>query len=189
MATRVGKESGAQWCGRAEVAGDGVRSCDWVGCDDQGLYRAPWSRDELRRYRWFCLEHVRSYNRSWNYYQGMNEEQVEADLRRDTVWGRPSWPLGSCEYGPHVGSARFRDAFGFFEDGPRVAPKRPETAEERAMASLQLTAPVTAADVKARYKQLVKLHHPDANGGDKAAEEKFKEISEAYRIVMGSLTR
>ena len=56
------------------------------------------------------------------------------------------------------------------------------------MATLDLTPPVTIVDLKARYKQLVKRYHPDANGGDKASEEKFKDISEAYRIVMGSLT-
>jgi curved DNA-binding protein CbpA len=56
------------------------------------------------------------------------------------------------------------------------------------MATLDLTPPVTIVALKTRYKKLVKLYHPDANGGDKAAEEKFKDISEAYRIVMGSLT-
>jgi len=187
MTHNAGKGPRQQWYRPVEAPAGQVRSCDWAGCDDEGLYRAPWSRDELERYRWFCLEHVRTYNRSWNYYQGMDEQQVETDLRRDTVWRRPSWPFGSREYGPSFGTGRIRDGFGFFDDGPHVAPKRPETAEERALATLDLTAPVTVVVVKARYKQLVKLHHPDANGGDKAAEEKFKEISEAYRIVMRSL--
>jgi DnaJ-class molecular chaperone len=41
--------------------------------------------------------------------------------------------------------------------------------------------------VKARYKELVKRHHPDANGGDKSAEERFKTVSEAYRTLMSTL--
>ena len=60
------------------------------------------------------------------------------------------------------------------------------TAEERALVVLDLRPPVTIAIVKMRYKELVKLHHPDANGGDKASEERFKQISEAYRTVMNS---
>ena len=52
---------------------------------------------------------------------------------------------------------------------------------------MDLDPPVTVEIVKARYKKLVKRHHPDANGGDKAAEEKFKQISEAYRTIMRSL--
>ena len=61
------------------------------------------------------------------------------------------------------------------------------TAEERALVILDLRPPVSVAIVKTRYKELVKRHHPDANGGDKAAEERFKQISEAYRTVMNSL--
>jgi hypothetical protein len=187
MAYNTGRRTRQEWRGPAEAPAGETRSCEWTGCGDEGLYRAPWSRDQLSRYRWFCLEHVRSYNRSWNYYEGMDDRQVEADVRRDTVWQRPSWPLGSRRHGAGFRRARFSDGFGFFDDGACEAPKRPTTAEERAMAVLDLSPPVTIAAVKARYKQLVKLYHPDANGGDKAAEEKFKDVSEAYRIVMGSL--
>ena len=187
MAYNAGKRTRQEWLAPEEVPADDARSCEWTGCGDEGLYRAPWSRDELRRYRWFCLEHVRTYNKTWNYYAGMDDHQVEADVRRDTVWRRPSWPLGSRQHGSGFRAGRISDGFGFFDDGPHEAPKRPAPAEERAMAALDLTPPVTIAAVKTRYKQLVKLHHPDANGGDKVAEEKFKEVSEAYRIVMGSL--
>jgi hypothetical protein len=188
MAYNTGKRTRQEWRDPVEAPANGARSCEWAGCGDEGLYRAPWSRDELQRYRWFCLEHVRTYNKSWNYYAGMDDYQVEADVRRDTVWQRPSWPLGSRHHGPGFRPGRISDGFGFFDDGPYPTPKRPATAEERAMATLDLTPPVTIVALKARYKQLVKLYHPDANGGDKAAEEKFKDISEAYRIVMGSLT-
>ena len=187
MAYYAGKRARKAWSDPVEAPAGEVRLCEWPGCRNEGLYRAPWSRDELQRYRWFCLEHVRAYNKSWNYYDGMDDDEVEADVRRDTVWQRPSWPMGSRQQDRGYGPGRIRDGFGFFDDGPHEAPKRPVTAEERAMAALDLSPPVTISMVKARYKKLVKIHHPDANGGDKAAEEKFKEISEAYRIVMDSL--
>ena len=71
-----------------------VRNCDWPGCNDDGLHRAPKSRDELNSYHYFCKIHVRQYNKGWNYYIGMSDAEVEEDVRKDTVWHRPSWPLG-----------------------------------------------------------------------------------------------
>ena len=59
--------------------------------------------------------------------------------------------------------------------------------EEEALVVLDLTPPVTVGTVKARYKQLVKRHHPDLNGGDKASEEMFKRINQAYHVIMQSL--
>ena len=72
------------------------RACDWPGCDGAGQHRAPRSRLEIRSYHWFCRDHARQYNAGWNYYTGMSDAEVEADVRRDTVWERPSWPLGGA---------------------------------------------------------------------------------------------
>ena len=78
-------------------ADTGVRTCDWPGCTEDGEHRAPKARDRLREYHWFCMDHVRVYNKRWNYYQGMSELEIEDDKRHDTVWNRPSWPLGDSE--------------------------------------------------------------------------------------------
>ena len=64
------------------------------GCEALGEYRAPKSRRNLGDYWWFCLEHVRAYNSTWDYYKGMSPGEIEAQLRADTAWQRPSWPLG-----------------------------------------------------------------------------------------------
>lgn len=174
--------------GAAPANGSGERRCcEWIGCDRDGVYRAPQSRRQLHRYWWFCLEHVREYNAAWNYYAGMSDSEVEADIRSDTVWQRPSWPLGAKLRVCGWQSARIRDPFGTFEQARPSPDRQPVTAEERALVVLELRPPITVAIVKTRYKELVKRHHPDANGGDKAAEERFKQISEAYRTVMNSL--
>lgn len=162
------------------------RACDWPGCAENGAFRAPRSRGELRKYWWYCMEHIRQYNRAWNYYSGMTDEEVEADVRKDTVWHRPSWPFGSPPKACSFNSNQFRDGFGLFGAGEAHVPNRPETPEARALVILDLSPPVTVAILKARYKELVKRHHPDANGGDKAAEEKFKEINEAYQTVLNT---
>jgi len=181
-----------------------VRGCDHPGCPATGEYRAPKSRDALSDYYWFCLDHVREYNRAWNYYAGLNDDEVETLVRSDTIWQRRTWPFGSWA----EREARLRDAidreFGFGgEQSGRTGERagaagngrdgrkrgRPATEEERALAVLDLEAPVDFATVKARYKTLVKRHHPDANGGDRAAEERLKAINQAYGVLRAGLGR
>lgn len=173
-----------------------MRRCDVDGCACDGEYRAPKSRDRLNDYYWFCLDHVREYNRGWDYYAGMAPEEIEAQVRSDTTWNRPTWRLGQRGATTVRGERDFRihDPFGFFaEDGgpfsgsTQAPPKRrPQSPEERALALFDLDHPVTLETVKMRYKALVKLHHPDANGGDKAAEERLKLINEAYATLRQS---
>jgi DnaJ-like protein len=163
------------------------RGCDRPGCTGGGEYRAPRSRADLNTYFWFCLEHVREYNAAWNYYAGMSENEIEAEIRNDTTWQRPSWPLGARFSSLH---GRLRDDFGFFgadEDG-RAAPakKRMLSPEEQALLVFEIEPPFTLVRLKARYKELVKLHHPDAHGGDKEAEEKLKVINLAYSTLKAS---
>lgn len=170
------------------------RVCEHPGCAESGEYRAPVARDRLSEYYWFCLDHVREYNRGWDYFAGMDEAEIESQRRNDTVWQRPSWPLG--RFGERA--ARYReqihDGFGFFSEGPAgpggSAPHRqtrPMSEEEKALALLDLEHPVTFADVRARYRALVKKLHPDANGGDPEAEELLKRVNQAYAALKVSL--
>jgi hypothetical protein len=166
------------------------RRCDHPGCTQAAEHRAPRARDRLDEYYWFCLAHVRAYNSSWDYYAGMQPEEIEAELRKDTTWQRPTWPLGR-----QGASRRFAfavdDPFDLFAGDEAEAearkPRVPATPEEEAMTLLELTPPLTPAGLKARYKELVKRHHPDANGGDKDAEERFKKINQAYQTLKTSL--
>lgn len=180
----------------------GARLCEWPGCRDEGEHRAPRSREELNAYRWFCLDHVRQYNKSWNYYEGMSDDEVEEDLRRDTVWNRPTWQLGT-NLGPDAFD-RANDPFNLFNEsnpggkGARDAEKngqngdnqtmRPPVSaeEERAYRTLELNYPLSIDEVKNRYKSLVKEHHPDANEGAKESEERLKEINQAYAVLRAS---
>lgn len=160
--------------------------CEWPGCAGEGEHRAPLARDRLDQYRWFCLDHVREYNRNWDYYRGMTQAEIEADLRRDTVWQRPTWPLGGGR--PRRPNWRIHDGFGFFTDEPEQkgrenARSATEAAHVRALAVFDLEPPVTFERLRSRYLTLVKQHHPDANGGDKAAEERLKSINEAYATL------
>ena len=165
-----------------------LRACDHPGCTNGGEHRAPRSRADLDSFYWFCLDHVRAYNAAWNYYAGMSEAEIEAEIRHDTTWQRPTWPFGSRYSAAH---AHIRDAFGFFSEGEgekrerreESAKKRPLTVQEQALQVFELETPFTLVRLKARYKELVKANHPDAHGGDKAAEERLKIINQAYSTL------
>ena len=166
------------------------RVCEAPGCRLAGEFRAPRARDRLNEYRWFCLEHVREYNKKWDYFKGLGADQIEAHIRADTTWRRPVWPLG----GRRNGGTQIHDPFDLSEEAglaekppPRMDGSEQLTpAERNAMGVLELSWPTTRADVKSRYKELVKIHHPDANGGAREAEEKLKEINVAYSTLRAS---
>jgi hypothetical protein len=171
------------------------RRCDVPGCPHDGAYRAPKSRDSLRDYFWFCLDHVRAYNAAWDFYKGMSPGQIEAHMRDDTGWQRPTWPLGRLGGGmPEEDFISDRlDVLG--AAGMRQGRGANGTTTNRAPADLRqpldtlgLTWPVSLDEVKSRYKELAKRNHPDANGGDRAAEERFKTINLAYAQVRSHLT-
>ena len=154
----------------------GCRICEWPECRLEGDFRAPRSRSDLRNFRWFCLDHVRAYNQSWDYFAGLDEAGIEEVLRQDQVWDRPTWPLGS---GP-AGGSNFSDPFGLF--GERYE-ARPHTPRDAALTILGLDDTASIEDIKIRYKSLAKKHHPDANNGSKNAEKKFIVLKEAYNLL------
>ena len=168
-----------------ERAPDQVRHCQHAGCPAHGAYRAPVARDRLNEYYWFCLEHVRAYNLAWDFFAGMNEAEIERQRRWDTVWQRPSWPLG--QFGERAGRGtryQFRDGFGFYTEGTTGDGRPPAQSEgQKALALLDLKEPVTFEVVKSRYITLVKQLHPDANGGDVEAEERLKIVNQAYAAL------
>ncbi len=162
--------------------------CAVPGCPLAGDYRAPKSRSNLREFDWYCLEHVRAHNAAWDYYKGMSPGEIEAQLRADTAWQRPSWPLGSL--GHSASEAAVEAELRAFHFGGKAAPPPapgapPEVRE--ALVVLGLSWPIAMPAVKTRYKQLAKRHHPDANGGDKASEEMLKTINLAYAVLRAKL--
>ncbi len=165
------------------------RRCDHPNCTAEGLYRAPRSPDELRRYYWFCLEHVRAYNAAWDFFADMTEAEIDAFRRNDMTGHKPTWPVG---LGGHFrrlwSSPELADLFGLLgrDEGPAPSePVAPLSAAERdALAVLNLSAAATVEEIKERFKELAKRYHPDLNQGNKSSEERFKLVIEAYRRLL-----
>jgi len=180
----------------AEVKSRAPR-CQWDGCEDAGTHRAPVGRMKEGEYFRFCFHHVREYNKNFNYFSGLGNEDIVRFQKEAMTGHRPTWRMGAAGGGmrqsPDVSQARSgsasyysrtRDPFNFF--GSRRSEPRErklKSLEAKAMETLGLGANATGADIKARYKELVKLHHPDANGGDRSSEDRFRDVLQAYRVL------
>lgn len=186
--------------GPASIATSAECHCAWAGCPNAGAYRAPRDRS-LAQYVYFCLDHVRMYNASWDYHAGLGEAEIEREIRSTATWDRPTWKLGAL--GPDAGrrgaartwsTADVDDPLGLGRDTAFDAAARARSrgaaartglsaAERRALDVLELDAPLTPAALKAHYKALIKRHHPDANGGSREAERKTQAINAAFAVL------
>lgn len=173
-------------------------ACEWPNCKAPGTHRAPKGRMREKEYWQFCLGHVREYNHTYNFFAGMNPDDIARYQREAIVGHRPTWKMGmnggrpttrshSSRFRPEFGGAQ--DPFGVFDEfGVRRDPGRPEAravrnAERKALDALGLEVDASPQEAKARFKALVKRHHPDANGGDRSTEDRLREIIQAYNYL------
>jgi hypothetical protein len=178
-----------------------LRPCDHPGCRETGEFRAPRSPRDLDAHYWFCLEHIRAYNASWDFFAGMSQPEIEAFQKNSVTWLRPTWRFG---IDPDLARRRtytdrrsfaerarddlgiLREAFGTGTSGEPAARKEPAYTpqQRRALATLNLDSTADLQQIKVRYKELVKKFHPDANGGCRKAEEQLKAINQAYASLV-----
>tara|TARA_B110000008_G_C16900224_1_gene536444 strand:+ start:717 stop:1307 length:591 start_codon:yes stop_codon:yes gene_type:complete len=170
-----------------------TKSCDQIGCDDVGEYKAPKSRSHLNNYFFFCLKHIKEYNKSWDFYKGLSVDEIELSMRKDTVWDRPSWPLkGNPSKVMDQLNEFLTNDYSLFEKDKEIRDflrnkmiDENLTAEEhKCLNILEISMPISIEKIKKKYKKLVKIFHPDVNANNKEAEIKFKEITEAYKILL-----
>ena len=175
--------------------------CEWPRCAAPATHRAPKGRMRASEYWRFCLEHVREYNSTYNFFAGMDDDAV-AKYQKDAITGhRPTWKMGSIggkraakrgrrEFPGVEGPAQ--DPFSLFGEAgdqhsghARTAPEQRKVfnAQRRALDVLGLEPDAARADIKSKFKMLVKRHHPDANGGDRASEAQLREIIAAYNYL------
>ena len=166
--------------------------CEWAGCKEKATHRAPKGRGREKDYWRYCLQHVREYNQSYNFFTGMSDAAVMA-YQKDALTGhRPTWKMGTGKGTAAAGLPGLRqsqaDPFGLFGEGWRAeqqarAETRPiRNAERKALDTLGLEVGATAHQVKMRFKELVKRHHPDANGGDRSTEDRLVEIIQVLQL-------
>jgi hypothetical protein len=162
-----------------------MRKCEATGCDEEGLFKAPKSRQNIHDYQYFCLSHVQEFNKKWNYFADMPMEAIE-DFMQDAVTGhRPTWKREDIlSGGMYMAHERLEADLERFLRGAyqkKTKPKDSRNQKEReALALLTLEAACDLSTLKVAYRKLVKQFHPDLHQGSKSYEEKFKQITQAY---------
>ena len=170
--------------------------CDWVGCSLPAPYHAPKGREREGEYYAFCLDHIRRYNKAYNYFSNMAHEEIATFHEQSLTGHRPTWSFRSNSRSYTASGSKNRlwsqgfhfdgilkDSFHIFREGSAnvTPPDKPiHKAACKALYVLGLTAGATAEAICARYRQLLKRHHPDTNGGSRDGENKLMAIIQAY---------
>ncbi len=177
------------------------KPCDCKGCKNEGVYRAPKDRT-LKNFYWFCLQHVQEYNKNWNFYDGMSADEIEKQIRLDMVGHRPTWKVNDLyanalkdpldilglSRGRQKKRRLFPDIDDFESKDAQIKTPCLATVEHlEAIRTLNLMPPINCDTVKCQYKALAKKYHPDKNAGSKEAEEMFKNLTQAYQLLMKAL--
>jgi hypothetical protein len=176
--------------------------CEWPDCKAPATHRAPKGRLREREYWRFCLDHVREYNHAYNFFAGMSMDDIARYQKEAVIGHRPTWKMGMNGGRPtsRSHSSRFRaefsgaeDPLGLFREFGAAAKARAQgratharpvrNAERKALDALGLEPEASGQQVKRRFKELVKRHHPDANGGDRSSEALLREIIQAYNYL------
>jgi len=175
----------------------GERACDHPGCRQAASARAPKSRDMLNEHYWFCQPHAAEYNRNWNFFAGMSEGEVRARQREELFsGGRPTWEMKAsrfsreaASFSAKVGTGQgYRDPFNLFgQNGGKPEPaaedRRLGKIERAALADLDLDVNAEGPQIRTRYTELVRRLHPDANGGDRAGENRLQRVIKSYQTL------
>ena len=164
--------------------------CDWEKCEDLGKYKAPIERDNSRKYRMLCLKHIKIFNKSWNYFENMNEQEIEFFLKSDLTWHKSTKSFGSSEnFFNILWNNALEDKTNIFKSSNYREFKKTKlnSKEKDAFDILELNYSVKWQEIQQKFKYLVKKYHPDKNLGSKKFEDKLKKITLAYSQLKMSL--
>jgi hypothetical protein len=152
----------------------------------------------IDQHYWFCQAHAGEYNRNWNFFAGMSEGEVRARQAERATGERPTWQFKASRFSREAAAFAARagtgqgyaDPFDLLGRRARARQQAQETSrrkmgllERRALAELDLDEESDKATIRARYAELVKRCHPDANGGDRSAEHRLQRVLKAYKTL------
>ena len=182
--------------GRRGMSGESetsTRVCDHEGCNEAGKFRAPKAPDVLDDFYWFCKDHVREYNAKWSFFDGKTEAEMNAQNSADKVWERRTkdWRDPEARAWARLGIEDPHQVLG--DNATRnpgrngqVSARRLPPTEQRAADILEIKPDASKADVRKAYKALIKVLHPDMNGGDRSQEEQLQQVVWAWEQLKES---
>ena len=164
--------------------------CDWDNCKKPGLYKAPIERDNSKKYRLLCLEHIKIFNKSWNYFENMTNQEIEYFIKSDLTWHKSTKNFGSSEnFFNILWNNALDDKINIFKTSNYKDFKKAKISQtdRDALQTMELNEDVKWQKIQSKFKELVKKYHPDKNHGNKKFEEKLKKITLAYSQLKKTL--
>ena len=166
--------------------------CEWSKCKKTGVYKAPVEKDNSKKFKLLCLEHIKVFNKSWNYFADMKEEEIENFIKSDLTWHKPTKSFGSSEnFFRILWVNALDDKPGMFKDSIFKNFKKSKLSDKDmdALKILGLKNDTNWSDIQKRFKILVKKYHPDKNQGSREYEDILKKISLAYSQLRLSMSK
>ena len=158
--------------------------CEWENCEQSGDFKAPIEKDNSKNYRWLCEEHIKLFNKSWNYFDGMNQGEIENFIKSDITWHRPTQKFGSSDnFFNILWNNALNDKFNFFKqenNTNNLNDKKLYEKDKDALRIMGLELNASWPIIQKQFKTLVKKFHPDKNAGNRIFEDKLKKITLAY---------
>ena len=164
--------------------------CDWENCNKEGSYRAPVERDNSKNFKLLCLEHIKIFNKKWNYFSNMNDQEIEYFIKSDLTWHKPTKSFSSSEnFFNILWNNALEDKLNIFNSSNYKDFKKTKISQtdKDALQVMGLSDEVKWEQIHLKFKDLVKKYHPDKNQGDKKFEEKLKKITLAYSQLKKTL--
>lgn len=177
-----------------------AQTCQWDGCGKAGLHKAPAGRNREGQYLYFCLNHIRVYNKNFNYFSNLSDPDISkfqdhfpteyssmwSTSSNDSVSKKTSSSYSKIRSGTAAYQNRIHNPFSLFTRYHSTNPRKVKPLEVKAFDTLELPLNSSAKDIKKRYKELIKKHHPDTNGGNRSSEERFRDVLNAYNLLKKS---
>ena len=158
--------------------------CDHKSCKKIGKYKAPTEKDNSKKFKWLCLDHIKEFNRSWDYFKDMSDQEVCEFLKSDMTWHKPTQSFSSPD---NFFNILWKNTLNEGENilngkyAKKIKTKINFSNKDReAFKIIELEVGVKWDIIQNQFKKLVKKYHPDMNAGNKKFEEKLKIVTLAY---------
>ena len=158
--------------------------CEWEKCQKSGEFKAPLERDNSKNYKWLCEEHIKLFNKNWNYFDGMSQHEIEDFVKSDLTWHRPTQKFGSYDnFFNILWNNALSDKFNLFKEEKifnNLKYRKLSEKDKDAFKIMELEFNADWSSIQKKFKTLVKKFHPDKHSGNKMHEDKLKKITLAY---------
>ena len=166
--------------------------CEWHNCKESGKFKAPTEKDNSKNFKWLCENHIKLFNKNWNYFEGMSQNEIENFLKSDLTWHRPTQKFGAPDnFFNILWNNALSDKFNIFnkEDSFIIQKKKLSEKDKDAFRIMDLEFSADWNTIQKKFKTLVKKFHPDKHGGNKQYEDKLKKITLAYSHLKMTITK